>query len=216
MIGDGNMTKQYNLGPVKPPCTFDGCGEPQYGYGLCPGHNQQRRRGRALAPIRKRGPVATCSVCADDTPAYVKSSGEPLCRRHHSIWLRHGDARTVTRNDLRPLALGMIREWLSSRDRSECWLDWADRPEWNVYKGDGGGTVTRGYPTLGAGRVMRIVLVESGRPMPPAPGNHGLHGCDNSLCLNPDHLRWGSHKENMADLQAVRNYCKHCTHCNPT
>lgn len=111
--------------------------------------------------------------------------------------------------------MSMIREWLATRDRAECWLDWADRPEWGVYKGPGGGTVTAGYPTLGSTRVMRLVLVESGRPVPAAPNNHGLHGCDNSLCLNPDHLRWGSHKENMADLQAVRNYCKHCAHCNP-
>lgn len=208
------MAKHYNLGPVKPACTFDGCEEPQYGHGLCPGHNQQRRRGKTLSPIRRRGSVPRCAVCNDDTPAYVKSSGEHLCRRHHSIWLRHGDARTITRNDVRNLAMTAIKEALASRDRSECWLDWATWPCWNRVS-SGGGTVTRGYPTLGSGRVMRLILTESGRPMPPAPGNHGLHSCDNTMCLNPDHLRWGTHRENMADLQAVRNYCKHCAHCNP-
>src|SRR5271169_284510 len=30
-------------------------------------------------------------------------------------------------------------------------------------------------------------------------GLHILHGCDNPSCINPDHLRAGTQKENMAD-----------------
>lgn len=29
-----------------------------------------------------------------------------------------------------------------------------------------------------------------------------LHSCDNGLCVNPDHLRLGSHKENTGDMLA--------------
>lgn len=29
-----------------------------------------------------------------------------------------------------------------------------------------------------------------------------LHTCDNKLCCNPDHLRFGSHADNMADMKA--------------
>lgn len=29
-----------------------------------------------------------------------------------------------------------------------------------------------------------------------------LHTCDNKLCCNPDHLRFGSHADNMADMRA--------------
>ena len=29
-----------------------------------------------------------------------------------------------------------------------------------------------------------------------------MHICDNKGCFNPDHLRWGSHKENMLDMHS--------------
>ena len=52
-------------------------------------------------------------------------------------------------------------------------------------------------------RVTRIVCEEAHGP-PPSPRHNALHdtanGCVGSLCVNPDHLRWGTQKENMADM----------------
>lgn len=35
-----------------PSCTFPGCGKAHQAHGLCTGHNQQRNRGKKLAPLR--------------------------------------------------------------------------------------------------------------------------------------------------------------------
>lgn len=51
--------------------------------------------------------------------------------------------------------------------------------------------------------VSRIVAeIVYGKPN----GRHCLHSCDNPACINPEHLRWGTPKENMQD-KVNRNRC---------
>lgn len=50
-------------------------------------------------------------------------------------------------------------------------------------------------------RVHRIVCKETYGP-PPDEKPLALHSCDTPPCVNPAHLRWGSNRENIADMDA--------------
>jgi hypothetical protein len=79
---------------------------------------------------------------------------------------------------------------------NDCWL-------WT------GATTKNGYGAFNAGRQQRVAthvaLVLSGKPRPAAPEDVALHGdCSNPRCVNPNHLRWGTHKENAEDKYRLR------------
>jgi len=54
-------------------------------------------------------------------------------------------------------------------------------------------------------RVHRIVCFLT-YGIPPKLSPYAIHSCDQPLCCNPRHLRWGSHKDNGADM-VIRNRC---------
>ena len=50
----------------------------------------------------------------------------------------------------------------------------------------------------------RVALFLSGTSV---KGLFALHSCDNPVCCNPNHLRAGTHKENMADMKLRGRSC---------
>ncbi len=79
----------------------------------------------------------------------------------------------------------------------ECWL-------WK------GGIVRKGYGRFAwiDGRnyvAHRISLLLSGQQMP-KPEAMGCHKCHNTSCVNPNHLYWGSAKENTHDAMEARRF----------
>ncbi len=43
-------------------------------------------------------------------------------------------------------------------------------------------------------------VCERAHGVPPSPLHKAAHGCNNHLCINPRHLRWATHDENMQDV----------------
>ena len=71
------------------------------------------------------------------------------------------------------------------------------------------GIDSRGYGHLqfngGPMRAHRVAYQLAKGEIPKGEGHHGtvvMHMCDNKLCCNPEHLRLGSHADNMADMKA--------------
>lgn len=87
-----------------------------------------------------------------------------------------------------------------------CWL-WG-----NATDGCGYGMMARPHYVTGArmDRAHRLTL----SLVEPVGGKVAMHSCDTPACVNPEHLTWGSRKDNNADRdQKGRHASRRVTHC---
>jgi hypothetical protein len=74
-------------------------------------------------------------------------------------------------------------------DANGC-MDWRDKPN-----GKGYGRISIGNVVVLAHRCSLIWLVGPS----PTPDLQAAHGCNRPICVAPDHLRWATGRENVAD-----------------
>lgn len=118
--------------------------------------------------------------------------GRKLCRRHYVAWWRATpkEQRSPASNLKYKTIEERFWEKVDKRGPGECW-------PWIASKSRGYGEF---FVTPERGKVMAhsfVVELTTGIPCP--PGKEGCHKCDNPPCCNPDHIYYGTRKQNVAD-----------------
>lgn len=115
--------------------------------------------------------------------------GRGWCNKHYRRWWKSGDplvCRTIP---------GEVQEWLarhSTFEGEEC-LAWPFGKNASGY-----GVVTyKGRQTS-----AQFAMCEIAHGPPPTPKHEAAHSCGKGRegCVNPQHLRWATSKENSADM----------------
>ena len=125
-----------------------------------------------------------CSINGCDKPA--KGT---YCRMHATRIARHGSPFITKRNIGEPI------KWLRAaiKDAGDDCVFWPFSAGQNGY-----GMLRFNRKRNRAHRVCCIIA----HGEPPFPSAVAAHSCGNRLCVNPNHLRWATVKENVNDMIA--------------
>lgn len=145
----------------------------------------------------------SCYIADEDcsTNGYTSTlpDGRVVCNTHYGRWSRRGDPEY--KPTIKRTRRGEIDKWVAwmlEVDDDECWLwpfDTVTPPHSPGY-----GAFGKWKNTTAARAVLKMAKGD-----PPDPAFHACHlsKCKGKpLCVNPNHLYWGSAKDNAADKLA--------------
>lgn len=180
-------------------CSVDGCnGNASVkgaARGWCWKHYQRWKKHGD--PLIKRKPPKWPKVCRVDG-CQRASSAVGYCAAHYERFRKYGNAEVggpVVNNN------GEAAQWLSRHSG----INQEDCLEWPFgITGSGYGAIYVNGSTIGAYRQMCILA----HGEPPTPEYEAAHSCGNAKCVNPNHLRWATKKENQADRLVHGTDCR--------
>lgn len=165
-------------------CSDPECNRPSHSRGLCSMHYKRYRSSNGPMPplVRVKG---VCSIEGCDKPHHIRG----YCQMHFARLRRHGDPE-FTKTSPEGAGLEMLMALVGHNGEDCVTWPYSRNPQ-------GYGQTYFCGEVMGAHRVMCILAHGS----PPSPSHQAAHSCGRGSggCVNPEHLRWATAKENIAD-----------------
>jgi hypothetical protein len=162
-------------------CEVENCDKKYFAKGLCQLHYTRVRRNNCITTIKG---TRKCTFEDCDEKHYAKG----FCKKHWFLFNKHGDPSIKGDNSIRE-SHRFLENFLNSEHGEEC-------EDWPFSLTDSGYGRIRINKKIY--KIHRLVcLTFHGEPE--GERIHVAHSCGRPKCINPNHLRWATPKENAQD-----------------